>query len=72
MSLAPVHNLIEDYPVDGQASATQTQLLYSINQLLSEFVRTNTTVSVKKRDGTEAFQLALDQVPNPTSSTQSS
>lgn len=64
--------LVEDYPVDGQSSATVAQLLYSINQMLSEFARTGTTVSIKKRDGTEAFQLTLDNATAPTSSTQSS
>ena len=65
-------SLTEDYPVDGQSAATPAQILYSINQMLSEFARSGTTVSIKKRDGTEAFQLTLDSATNPTSSTQSS
>lgn len=63
--------LTEDYPVDGQSSLTPAQLLYSINQLLSEFARSGTIVSVKRRDGTEAYQLTLDSATAPTSSTQS-
>ena len=63
--------LVEDYPVDGQSAATVAQMLYSINQLLSEFARTGTVVSIKKRDGTEAFQLTLDSATAPTTSTQS-
>lgn len=65
-------SLTEDYPVDGQSATTPTQMLYSINQMLSEFARTGVAVSVKKRDGTEAFQLTLDSATAPTSSTQSS
>jgi len=64
-------DLTESYPVDGQSAATPAQMLYSINQMLSEFARTGTTVSIKKRDGTEAFQLTLDSATAPTSSTQS-
>lgn len=67
-----IHNMIEDYPVDGQSSLTPTQTLYAINQALQEFARTGTTVSIKKRDGTEAYQLTLDSATEPTSSTQSS
>ena len=63
--------MTEDYPVDGQSSATVAQMLYSINQMLSEFARSGTTVSIKKRDGTEAFQLTLDSATAPTTSTQS-
>jgi hypothetical protein len=65
-------NMVEDYPVDGQSAATPTQMLYSINQMLSEFARTGTTVSIKKRGGTEAFELTLDDDAAPTQSTQSS
>lgn len=63
--------MTESYPVDGQSAVTPAQMLYSINQMLSEFARTGTTVSIKKRDGTEAFQLALDSATAPTSSEQS-
>lgn len=62
--------MIESYPADGQPM-TLAQGIYSINQMLSEFARTDTTVSVKKRDGTEAFPLTLDSATAPTSSTQS-
>lgn len=64
-------DLVEDYPADGQSSLTATQLLYSINQLLSEFERLGLNVSVKKRNGTEAYRLLLDSATAPTSSTQS-
>lgn len=64
--------LTEAYPADGVSSVSPAQLIYSINQLLSEFARTGTSVSIKKRDGSEAYQLALDSGLTPTSSTQSS
>ena len=66
------NDLVEAYPVDGQSSTTPTRLLYSINQLLSEFARSGVVVSVKQRDGSEAFQLTLDSATAPTQSTQSS
>ena len=66
------NSLTEAYPVDGQSAQTPTAMLYAINQMLSEFARTGTIVSIKKRDGTEAFQLTLDSATAPTSSTQSS
>ena len=69
-SLTNTFNMTEDYPVDGQSSATPAQMLYSINQMLSEFARTGVLVSVKKRDGTQAFELTLDSATAPTSSTQ--
>lgn len=65
------HALTEDYPVDGQSSATPTQFLYAVNQMLSEFERTGILVSIKKRDGTQAFELTLDSATAPTSTTQS-
>lgn len=64
--------LTEAYPADGVSGVTPAQLIYSINQLLSEFARTGTSVSIKKRDGSEAYQLTLDSGITPTSSTQSS
>jgi hypothetical protein len=65
------HNMTEDYPVDGQSAMTPAQAQYAVVQLLTEFARTGALVSVKKRDGTEAFQLTLDAIP-PTASEQSS
>ncbi len=63
----------EAYPADGVSSVTPIQLLYSINQMLSEFQRTGTLVSVKERDGaTEAFEITLDSGTAPTTATQSS
>lgn len=65
-------NMTEDYPVDGQSGMSISQSLYAITQMLSEFQRTGTSVSIKKRDGTEAFELTLDSATTPTSTTQSS
>ena len=67
-----VSSMTEAYPVDAQSSQSPTAMLYAINQMLSEFIRTDTTISVKKRDGTEAFQIELDSATAPTSATQSS
>ena len=64
--------MTEVYPGDGVSAITPAQMLYSINQMLSEFARTGTTVSVKKRDGSEAFQITLDDATQPTTATQSS
>ena len=65
--------LTEGYPADGVSSVTPTQLLYSVNQMLSEFARTGVLVSVKERDGvTEAFEITLDSGTVPTTATQSS
>jgi len=65
------HALTESYPTDGASSTTPAQLMYAINQMLSEFSRSGTTISIKKRDGTEAFQLELDSATAPTISHQS-
>jgi hypothetical protein len=64
--------MTEEYPGDGVSAVSPAAMLYSINQMLSEFARTGTTVSVKKRDGTEAFQLTLDSATQPTTAEQSS
>lgn len=70
--MAPGAAMTENYPVDGQSAMTPEQALYSINQMLSEFVRTGAIVSVKKRDGaTEALELTLNSATAPTQSTQS-
>lgn len=71
MSLTAGAPMTENYPVDGQSEMTPEQALYAIMQMLSEFTRTGTVVSIKKRDGTEAFPLTLDSATAPTSSTQS-
>lgn len=64
--------MTENYPVDGQSEMTPEQALYAMVQMLSEFQRTGTAVSIKKRDAvTEAFPLTLDSATAPTSSTQS-
>ena len=70
--MAPGALMTESYPVDGQSAMTPEQALYAIVQMLSEFERTGTAVSIKKRDAvTEAFPLTLDSATAPTSSTQS-
>jgi hypothetical protein len=63
--------LTESYVPLG-AAGTLTQLIYSTFQRLSMFSITDTTIQVKKRDGTNAFALTLNATPpNATSSTQS-
>ena len=70
--MAPGAAMTESYPVDGQSAMTPEEALYFIVQAISEFKRTGTLISGKKRDGvTEAFELTLDSATAPTSSTQS-
>lgn len=64
--------MTEAYPADGVSAITPAQAMYAVLQLLSEFARTGTTVSVKKRDGTEAFTLLLDSATEPTTVNQAS
>ena len=65
-------NMTEAYPVDGQSAMTLSQAQYALVQLLTEFVRSGATVSVKRRaGGIEAMELTLDSGTAPTSSTQS-
>ena len=62
--------LVEAYPADGVSGVTPTQLIYAINQMLSEFARAGVNVSIKKRNGTEAFRLLLNSGTTPTASEQ--
>lgn len=64
-------SMTEAYPVDGQSGMSVPQALYATVQLLTEFARSGTTISVKKRDGTTtAFTVALDSATDPTTATQ--
>lgn len=66
-------SMTEAYPVDGQAGVSTPAALYAILQVLTEFSRSGTTITVKKRDGTTtAFTLTLDSSTTPTSATQAS
>ena len=62
--------LTESYAADG-AAATLTQLLYLIQQALTEFSIAGTTTTIKKIDGsTTAATLTLSDATNPTSATR--
>lgn len=62
--------LTESYAADG-AAGTLTQILYLIQQTLTEFAIASTTKTVKKLDGsTTAATLTLDDDTNPTSLTR--
>lgn len=64
-------NMTEAYPADGTSAMTPAQALYAVTQMLSEFSRSGTTVTIKKRDAsTTAFTLTLDSATTPTSTTQ--
>jgi len=66
-------SLTEAYPADGTSSVTPTQILYALVQMASEFSKSGTTVTIKKRDAsTTAFTLTFDDADAPTSSTQAS
>lgn len=66
-------NMTEAYPADGTSAMTPAQALYALTQLFTEFSRSGTTVTVKKRDAsTTAFTLTWDSASSPTSSTQAS
>jgi len=62
--------LTESYAADG-AAPTPAQALFLIQQALTEFAITSTTISVKKLDGTtEAATFTLDDDTSPTSRTR--
>ena len=62
--------MTESYAADG-AAPTLAQAIYMIQQRLTEFVISGTTISIKKLDGTtEAATLTLDSATSPTSSTR--
>ena len=62
----------ESYASDGSAG-TGAQLLYQIQQALTEFAISSTTVTVKKLDGsTTASTYTLDDASSPTSRTRAS
>jgi hypothetical protein len=64
--------LAESYASDGSAG-TGSQLLYQIQQALTEFAISSTTVTVKKLDGsTTASTYTLDDASSPTSRTRAS
>lgn len=57
--------LTESYAADG-AEGTMAQILYAIQQMLQEFNKSGTTISIKKLDGsTEAYTLTLDDADAP-------
>lgn len=62
-------SLTENYAASG-AAPTLTQAVYMLLQRLTEFDKNGRTITVRKRDGTTAFQLTLDDALNPTSSVQ--
>lgn len=63
--------MTESYSVDGSAP-TAAQALYAVLQRLTEFSITDSTITVKRLDGsTTAFELTLDDASAPTSSTRS-
>lgn len=62
--------LTEAYAADG-AAPTVAQALMQIQQMLTEFAISSTTISVKKLDGTtEAFTLTLNDASAPTAVTR--
>jgi len=64
--------LAESYASDG-STGTGSQLLYQIQQALTEFAISSTTVTVKKLDGsTTASTYTLDDASAPTSRTRAS
>ena len=64
--------LAESYASDG-STGTPAQLLYQIQQALTEFAISSTTVTVKKLDGsTTASTYTLDDASSPTSRTRAS
>ncbi len=64
--------LAESYASDG-STGTGSQLLYQIQQALTEFAISSTTVTVKKIDGsTTASTYTLDDATTPTSRTRAS
>ena len=64
--------IAESYASDGSAG-TPAQLLYMVQQALTEFAISSTTVTVKKLDGsTSASTFTLDDASSPTSRTRAS
>ena len=64
--------IAESYASDG-STGTGAQLLYQIQQALTEFAISSTTVTVKKLDGsTTASTYTLDDASAPTSRTRAS
>ena len=64
--------LAESYASDG-STGTPAQLLYQIQQALTEFAISSTTLTVKKLDGsTTASTYTLDDASSPTSRTRAS
>ena len=62
--------ITEDYAADG-AAGTPAQILYLIQQMLTEFVISSTTYTVKKLDGsTTAATLTLNDADSPTGITR--
>ena len=64
--------LVESYAADG-AAGTAAQILYLIQQSLTEFAISSTTITAKKLDGsTTAATYTLDDATTPTSRTRAS
>ena len=61
--------LTESYASDGSA-ATLSQLMYMVWSRLHEFGISNTTLTSKKLDSTDAMTWTLDSATTPTSSTR--
>ena len=64
------HAIAEEYSADGSSSATPGALLWLIQQALTEFAISGTSVTIKKADGsTTAAVYTLDSSTSPTSRT---
>lgn len=63
--------MTESYNADG-AAPTPAQALMVIMQMLTEMNISDTTMTIKKLDGTNAFTLTLDSATSPTSLTRAS
>ena len=67
------HAIAEEYSADGSSSATPGALLWLIQQALTEFAISGTSVTIKKADGsTTAAVYTLDSSTSPTSRTRAS
>jgi hypothetical protein len=66
----PSSAMTESYAADGDAP-TPAQALFFIQQLLSDFIISGSTLTVRKLDGsTTAFTLTLNDATNPTGATR--
>jgi predicted aconitase with swiveling domain len=64
------HTIAEAYTTDG-SDGTPAQVLYDVLQALTEFAISDTTITVKQRDGsTPAHTYTMNDANNPTSRTR--